>query len=150
MPRFFRRLAEGVFDVEDLKFRSRELAEFMNAASVKYGFDKKSVVLVGYSNGANIAAGMLLTGYFIPAGAVLFRPMVPLTPDRPQRLGGTKIFISAGESDNVVPRGETERLAHLLVDSGADVRLNWVNGTHALTREEVEMAAGWLLQNVTI
>src|SRR5438128_11265703 len=81
MPRFFRRLAEGVFDIEDLKFRSKELADFVKAASFRYGFESKPVVLVGYSNGANIAAGMLLAGSLLPAGALLFRPMVPLTPE---------------------------------------------------------------------
>ncbi len=82
MSRFFRRFAEGVFDIEDLKFRSKELADFVKNASVKYGFDLKSAVAVGYSNGANIAVGMLLLQSLIPAGAVLFRPMVPFVPDK--------------------------------------------------------------------
>ena len=146
MPRFFRRLAEGVFDVEDLKFRSKELADFVKAASVRYGFKPKSAVLVGYSNGANIAAGMLLAGSLVPAGALLFRPMVPLTPDELPDLKGMPVFISAGRFDQVVPAGEAERLARLLGDAGAEVTLNWENATHALAGQEVKKAATWLLQ----
>ncbi len=147
MPRFFRRLAEGVFDVEDLKFRSKELADFVKAASVRYGFESKSVVLVGYSNGANIAAGMLLARFLLPAGALLFRPMVPLTPDELPDLKGMPVFVSAGRFDQVVPLGEAERLARLFVDARAEVTLNWENATHALVEREVKKAANWLLQN---
>lgn len=147
MPRFFRRLAEGVFDVEDLKFRSKELADFVKAASVRYGFESKQVVLVGYSNGANIAAGMLLAGSLLPAGALLFRPMVPLTPEELPNLKGIPVFISAGRFDQVVPLGEVERLSRLFVEAGAEVTLNWENGTHALAGQEVKKAANWLLEN---
>src|SRR3989449_11430560 len=105
MPRFFRRLAEGVFDIEDLKFRTNELADFVKAASVRYGFESKPVVLVGYSNGANIAAGMLLAGSLLPAGALLFRPMVPLTPEELPNLKGMSVFISARGFDQDVPPG---------------------------------------------
>jgi len=129
MPRFFRRLAEGVFDLEDLKFRSEELADFVKAASVRYDFESKPVVLVGYSNGANIAAGML-------------------RPEELPDLKGMPVFISAGRFDQVVPPGEAERLARLLGDAGAEVTLNWENGTHALAGQgEVKKAASWLLQN---
>ena len=147
MPRFFRRFAEGVFDMEDLKFRSKELADFLKNASVKYEFDLKSVVAVGYSNGANIAVGMLLLRSLIPAGAVLFRPMVPFVPDKLPDLTGIPIFISAGKSDQIIPREEPERLAKLLRDTRARVTLNWENATHALTEQQVKKAASWLLQN---
>ena len=147
MPRFFRRLAEGVFDVEDLKFRSKELADFVKAASVRYGLESKQIVLVGYSNGANIAAGMLLAGSLLPAGALLFRPMVPLTPEELPNLKGIPVFISAGRFDQVVPPGEAERLSRLFAEAGAEVTLNWENGTHALAGQEVKKAANWLLDN---
>ncbi len=147
MPRFFRRLSEGVFDIEDLKFRSKELADFVKNASVKYGFDMDSIVVVGYSNGANIAASMLLLGSLLPAGAVLFRAMVPLIPHELPNLQKIKVFISAGTSDQIVSRGEVERLAKLLGDAQAEVTLNWENTTHALTEQEVKKAASWLLQN---
>lgn len=149
MPRFFRRLAEGVFDVEDLKVRSRELADFVKVSSVKYRFDPQSVVPVGYSNGANIAAAMLLMGSLLPAGAVLFRPMVPLSPSASPGLKQTPVFISAGMRDQIVPRGDPERLARLLEVAGAEVTLNWADGTHALTEQEVKRAADWLHQNFT-
>jgi predicted esterase len=148
MPRFFRRFAEGVFDIEDLKFRSKELADFVRNASVEYGFDLNSVVAVGYSNGANIAVSMLLLGSLLPVGALLFRPMVPVAPDELPNLGGISIFISAGRSDPIVPRGEPERLAKLLGDAGAVVTLSWETATHALTEQEVEKAASWLLEKL--
>jgi predicted esterase len=147
MPRFFRRLAEGVFDVEDLKFRSKELADFAKAASLRYGFDSRSVVLVGYSNGANIAAGMLLTGSLVPAGALLFRPMVPLTPEELPDLKEMPVFISAGRFDDIAPPEEAERLTRLLGDAGAKVTLNWENGSHAFVGQEVMKAATWLRKN---
>ena len=147
MPRFFRRLAEGVFDMEDLKLRSKELADFARSASVKYGFELTSLVVVGYSNGANITVSMLLLRYLLPAGAVLFRPMVSVVPDELPDLDGMAVFISAGRSDQVVPRGEPERLAKLLGDAGAKVTLNWESATHTLTEQEVKKAASWLFQN---
>ena len=149
MPRFFRRFSEGVFDLEDLKFRSKELADFVRNASVEYGFDVSSVVLVGYSNGANIAVSMLLLQSLLPAGAVLFRPMVPLIPEKLPNLNKIGIFVSAGTSDQIVSREETERLAKLLRNARAEVALNWENTTHALTEQELKKAASWLLQNFT-
>jgi predicted esterase len=147
MPRFFRRIAEGVFDIHDLKFRSKELADFVRNASIKYEFDLTSVVVVGYSNGANIAVSMLLLGSLLPAAALLFRPMVPVVPDELPNLSERVIFISARESDQIVSRDEPERLARLLRDAQAEVTLNWENASHALTEQEVLKAANWLLKN---
>jgi predicted esterase len=147
MPRFFRRLAEGVFDVKDLKSRSKELAEFIRDAATEYKFDIRSMVFVGYSNGANIAAGMLLMGSLLPAGAILFRPMVPFVLDRSPNMQGIPVFISAGRFDRIVPRGETERLARMLVDAGAEVEVNWESSTHALSKQERTKAANWLIRN---
>ena len=146
MPRYFRRFAEGVFDIEDIKFRSKELADFVRKASLKYGFDLKSVVTVGYSNGANIAVSMLLLRDFLPAGAILFRPMVPVVPDEIPKLGGMAIFLSAGKSDEIVPAGEPDRLANLLRDAGAEVTLNWESATHTMSERETKEAASWLLR----
>ncbi len=81
MPRFFRRLAEGVFDMEDLKFRTAELAKFVYDVSIKYSFDLSKTIAVGFSNGANIATSLLLLEPPVIAGAALFRPMVPFIPD---------------------------------------------------------------------
>ncbi len=148
MPRFFRRLAEGVFDIEDLKFRSRELADFVMDAAATYDLEAKSVVLVGYSNGANIAAGMMLGEFLFPAAAVLFRPMVPFTPTKLPDLKGMPVFVSAGRFDQVVPRGEAERFARLLGASGAAVTFNWESSSHALTEDEVRKASKWLREDL--
>jgi predicted esterase len=143
MPRFFRRFGEGVFDVEDLKFRSGELTEFVKGASAAYKFGVNAVIAVGYSNGANIAASILLLQLFRFAGAILFRPMVPLVPSHPPNLIGLPVLLAAGNLDQIVPQAETERLAALFRKAGADITLNWQAGGHELTSEEVERAKEW-------
>src|SRR5207244_898453 len=128
MPRFFRRLAEGVFDIEDLKFRTYELADFVQQASKVYGFDLEHLVAVGYSNGANIATSELLLRPAILASAILFRPMVPLVPDVMPDLSTKHVFISGGLHDPIVSRQETKNLFALLKKAGvADISINWQN-----------------------
>lgn len=144
MPRFFRRLAEGVFDVLDLKRRTLELAAFVRHAAERYGFDRRRVVAVGFSNGANIAASSLLLEPGLLAGAVLFRAMVPFDPDPRPVLGGTPVLLSNGRRDPLVPPSETERLIALLRDSGAEVTPLWQPGGHELTTRDVEDARRWL------
>jgi phospholipase/carboxylesterase len=144
MPRFFRRLAEGVFDVPDLIERTRELAEFVGAASAEYGFDPASVIAVGYSNGANIAAGLLLLHPGVLRGAVLFRAMVPLVPESRPSLAGIPVFIAAGRQDPIVPYGQTRQLAVLLEDAGADVTVHVEPAGHELTERDVAAARAWL------
>lgn len=144
MPRFFRRLAEGVFDVEDLIQRTQDLGNFVEAAARAYSFDPQRVVAVGFSNGANIAAGLLLLRPGLLAGAALFAPMVPLEPDPPPDLSATPVFLGAGRHDPLVPTENTERLARILLDAGAAVTLHWHPGGHALTQDEVQAAADWL------
>ncbi len=97
MPRFFRRLAEGVFDEEDVIRRAHELADFVVAAAVRYEFDPKRVTAVGYSNGANIAAAILLLRSEVLASAVLFRAMVPLVPSTLPNLADARVLLSSGE-----------------------------------------------------
>ncbi len=147
MPRFFRRISEGVFDEADLKYRTQELALFLKASSLRYGFEPNLVVAVGYSNGANIAASMLLLAPDTLQGAVLFRPMPPFTPERSPNLSGKKIYISAGRADPIIPRSQTDRLATLLRDGGANIQLHWGEGGHSLTEEEVERAQQWFSKN---
>ncbi|HZW57619.1 MAG TPA: alpha/beta hydrolase [Nitrososphaerales archaeon] len=142
--RFFRRFEEGVFDVEDLKIRTAELAEFVKRAAGVYGFSIDRLVAVGYSNGANIAASLLLLKPQILAGAILFRPMVPLVPEPLPDLSGKRVLICSGVIDQVVARSEPEKLEKLLGSAGADVNLNWVNGGHSVMQEEVESAKSWL------
>ncbi len=143
MPRFFRRIREDVLDLHDLKYRSGELSEFVREASTEYGFKLDSTVAVGYSNGANIAASILLLGLLPLSGAILFRPMAPLVPDQLPDLNGVPIFVSAGTNDPLIPGEETSRLANLLQRTGAEVVLNWESAGHGVGEGEVERARGW-------
>ena len=148
-PRFFRRLAEGVFDLEDLKFRTNELADFVNDASKTYDFDLQHVIAVGYSNGANIAASMLLLRPEILSSAILFRAMVPLVPQTLPDLTKKHIFISSGLYDPIVSRQEADRLFGLFKNAGAKVSLSWQESSHELTMDEIRRAKEWLLQYFT-
>jgi phospholipase/carboxylesterase len=142
--RFFRRLAEGVFDHEDLVFRTHELAGFVEAAAEEYGFDPSKIVAVGYSNGANIAASLMLLHPGLLRAAVLFRAMVPFEPEVVPDLSGMPVFLAAGRMDRMVPPQNTERLAEILREAGADLDLRWSNTGHALTYEEAAEAKEWL------
>ena len=144
MPRFFRRLREGVFDLEDLVVRTHELADFVAAAARQYGFDPAGVVAAGFSNGANIAAAMLLLRPGVLRAAVLLSPMVPIVPETLPRLESTPVFIGAGRMDGMVPPDGTRALAELLERCGANVSTWWHDGGHMLTPEEVRAAAEWL------
>ena len=144
MPRFFRRLAEGVFDLEDLKTRTNELADFVAAAVRHYKLAADHIVGVGYSNGANIAASMLLLRPEIMHGAILFRAMVPLNPDTLPDLSSVHVWIGGGDQDPIVPASETERLAELLRRAGADVTIRFAKAGHGLTNDDLEAARHWL------
>jgi phospholipase/carboxylesterase/glyoxalase family protein len=143
-PRFFRRLAEGVFDHEDLVFRTHELAEFVEAASEEYGFDPSKVVAAGYSNGANVAASTILLHPGLLRAAVLFRAMVPFEPEVTPDLSGMPVFIASGRMDRMIPPDNTQRLADILLEAGAEVDLRWRNTGHPLTYEDVAEAKAWL------
>lgn len=143
-PRFFRRLAEGVFDMEDLVFRTHELAEFVENAAEEYGFDPAKLIGIGYSNGANIAAGLILLHPGLLRAAVLFRSMVPLEPEVTPDLSGLPVFMAAGTRDQMIPPDNTEKLANMLREAGAEVELRWRDIGHPLTREEIEEAKDWL------
>ncbi len=149
-PRFFRRLAEGVFDMEDLIFRTHELAEFVEAATKEYDLDSEKIVAVGYSNGANIAAALILLHPGLLRSAVLLRSMVPLEPEVTPDLSGMPVFMAAGTKDQMIPPDNTERLAGILREAGAEVDLRWRDIGHPLAYEEVKEAQQWLsgvLQN---
>lgn len=143
MPRFFRRLAEGVFDIEDLIFRTKELYEFLDEASVTYEFDRSKVVAVGYSNGANIAASLLFHYQHSLKAAILHHPMVPRRGVELPDLSGTAVFIAAGTNDPICPPSESTDLQSLLENANASVQLHWENRGHQLTMTEVEAAAKW-------
>jgi phospholipase/carboxylesterase len=144
MPRFFRRLAEGVFDLEDLRKRTHELADFVISATEHYKIDNRHIVAIGYSNGANIAASMLLLRPEILSAAVLFRAMVPLMPDNQPDLSSKSVFMSAGSFDPIVPASQTKQLAELLRDAGADVTVRFLQSGHELTPDDVDLARNWL------
>jgi len=147
-PRFFRRLAEGVFDQEDLARRTEELAQFIEAAAKTYELNRDGIVAVGFSNGANIAASLLLRRPGLLRGAVLLSPMVPFEPATLPDLTGTSVFIGAGRADSIAPPAEAEHLAELLRRAGAAVHIHWEPGGHTLTDGEVEAARQWLSQSV--
>ncbi len=147
-PRFFRRHAEGVFDHEDLVHRTHELAGFVEAATSEYGLDPGRIFAAGFSNGANIAASLLLLHPGLLAGAVLLRAMVPFEPETPPDLSETPVYLAAGTSDHLVPPENTERLAELLREAGAEVTLNWQPGGHNLGRAEIEAARYWFTDAV--
>jgi phospholipase/carboxylesterase len=144
MPRFFRRLAEGVFDEEDLIHRTHELADFIEAAAKRYAFDPHNVIAVGYSNGANIAASTLLLRPGALRGAVLLRAMTPLIPEKLPDLSGVSVFLASGRNDPIVPTASVEQLATLLRKAKAEVALQWSAGGHQLTSREIDAAREWL------
>jgi phospholipase/carboxylesterase len=143
MPRFFRRLAEGVFDEADLQRRAAELADFVVAAATRYGFDPARLTAIGYSNGANIASAMMLLRPEVLPGAVLFRGMVPLVPATFPSLQA-RVLISNGRVDPIVSEQESTRLAALLRKAGADVELILQNAGHQLIEADIVAAREWL------
>jgi phospholipase/carboxylesterase len=142
--RFFRRLAEGVFDLEDLKRRTDDLAEFIGAAAAHYRLAPEKIVVVGYSNGANIAASILLRRPGILRTAVLFRAMVPLQPETLPNLAGVRVWIGGGKHDTLIPPEETEQLAELLRQAGAEVTARIFDADHGLTNTEFVVVQRWL------
>lgn len=147
MPRFFRRLAEGIFDEEDLIYRTKELNDFLDSAAAEHDFDRSNVVAVGYSNGANIAGSLLFHYPDALRGAVLHHPMVPRRGIQLPDLTDTPIFIGAGRNDPICSPQETEELQKLLGDAGAEIEVHWENAGHQLTRTEVEAARTWFQAN---
>ncbi|MBC7671415.1 MAG: alpha/beta hydrolase [Polaromonas sp.] len=135
--RFFRRLAEGVFDLEDLHRRTGELGDFLESAAAAYDFSTSSLFALGYSNGANVAASLLLERPAALAGGALFRAMVPFEPATTPALAGKKVLISAGRFDAMIPPAGSERLAAILREGGADVELVWQPTSHGLTQGDV-------------
>lgn len=147
-PRFFRRLAEGIFDEEDVIRRAHELADFVVAAAARYEFDPQRVTAVGYSNGANIAAAILLLRPEVLAGAVLFRAMVPLSRPSPEaKLANTRVLLSSGEQDPIVPKENATRLAAMLRDAGANVTMRFEPAGHALAFGDIEAAKDWIAES---
>lgn len=148
MPRFFRRLAEGIFDEEDLIFRTKELYDFLDQAAVEHGFDRNNLVAIGYSNGANIAGSLLFHYPDALRAAILHHPMVPLRGIQLPDLSGIPVFIGAGQNDPICSPQETEELLKLLSEAGSTVAVHWEQAGHQLTRSEVEAAGTWFKTNL--
>ena len=144
MPRFFRRLAEGVFDLDDLHARTRELAAWIRVFAVEQRITDQPIVAIGFSNGANMAGSLLLSEPGLLAGAILLRPMVPFVPDRLPSLAGVKVLIGAGTHDQLITVAETERLNDLLVACNAEVELYWQPGGHGLAAAEITQMREWM------
>lgn len=149
MRRFFRRFAEGIFDVDDLKARTNELAQFIDAAAERYRFSKRHLVAVGYSNGANIAASLILLHPHYLKAAVLFRPMIPFTPEIVRNFSELSVFIAAGAGDGIVPRDQTEELVAILESGGADVSMFWHQGGHELGEDDITAAKQWCVEKLS-
>jgi predicted esterase len=143
MPRFFRRHAEGVFDLEDLERRTRELADWLAAARTAYDVDDRPVVAVGFSNGANIAAAMLLRRPEALAGGALFRATLPLEPGGVPDVRGRRVFLAEARDDPYVRVPDAERLIALLEQGGANVTVRWTDGGHGLNPADVAAARTW-------
>ncbi len=149
MPRFFRRFAEGVFDVDDLKVQTHDLNAFLKAASQKYGVAQNKGVPIGYSNGAYNAGSLFLIHPHALSAGLLFRPMVPFTPDFAPDLRHAAVFLSGGLRDPIVPRENTEALAAMLASFGADVETFWHRGGHELGQDDFEAGRKWLLDRLS-
>jgi phospholipase/carboxylesterase len=147
MPRFFRRLAEGIFDEEDLIFRTKELYDFLDQAAEEHGFDRQNLVAIGYSNGANIAGSLIFHYPNALRGAILHHPMVPRRGVQLPDLSGTPVFIGAGDNDPICSPQETKDLQKLLSEAGSEVDVHWEHAGHQLTRSEVEAAGTWFKAN---
>ncbi|KTR61764.1 carboxylesterase [Exiguobacterium indicum] len=145
MPRFFKRLAEGVFDEEDLAFRTARLIQFLRDQAAERGFDLDRLIPVGYSNGANIAANMLFEEALFKQ-AILLHPMVPRRGVTLPDLSDVRVFIGAGSNDPICPAQETEELSALLKQAGASVDVTWSNYGHQLVMPTIEAATDWLKQ----
>jgi phospholipase/carboxylesterase len=146
MPRFFRRLAEGVFDEADVRARAHELADFIGEARQAYGLD--APIALGYSNGANIAAAVMLLRPQVLSGAVLLRAMLPLaestaTPST-GGLAGRPVLLLSGSQDPIAPVDNAARLAALLKQAGAEVQHRSVPAGHGLSQADVALVRQWL------
>ncbi|PVE23832.1 hydrolase [Microvirga sp. KLBC 81] len=145
MPRFFRRLAEGVFDEEDVRFRANELADFVAEAREAYGLE--APIGLGFSNGANIAAAMLMLRPEALAGAALLRAMVPLSDAPKTDLTGKRVLMVSGQMDPIIPMENSARLAAVLVSSGADVQHETLPTGHGLSQTDLQLLLKWFAES---
>lgn len=131
--RYFRRMAEGLYDMDDLALRRDAMANFVRSEAV----GAARVIALGYSNGANIAAAVALHDADIFTDLVLLHPLIPWAPAPQPALRGKRILITAGERDPVCPKQQTQAFADYLTAQGADVTLLWHAGGHEIAQSEV-------------
>ena len=143
-PRFFKRMAEGVFDPKEVRSRADELARFIRGAVVTYRLDPARVYALGYSNGANIASTVMLVEPGVFRGSILLRPMLVYDPPEQNDLSDTAVFISAGRMDPIVPVESVEKLAKLFESAHSNVTVKWQLAGHSLVPSEVREASEWL------
>lgn len=146
MPRFFRRLAEGVFDEDDLIRRTHELADFVEQARAEYGLP--APIALGFSNGANIAAAMLLLRPEVLAGAVLLRAMSPFVKPPVVALTAKPVLIVSGSFDPIIPEENAARLAATLAEAGAVVEHRSLPTGHGLSQADLGLVRDWLAQRL--
>ncbi len=144
MPRFFRRFAIDRFDEDDIRRRSAELVSFLDHAAERYGFDRARVTVLGYSNGANLAAAALLLHGAVVHRAVLWRPVFPLAPESAPELAGAEVLIASGRQDPYAAVSKVEALASALREGGAGVDLVWSGLGHGLEQRDLDVTAQWL------
>ena len=144
MPPSFRRFTE--VGIDDVRSRTEQLAEFIRAASERYGFSTRRLIVVGYSNGANLAASLILLHPHYLAGAVLFRVMVPLVPEIIRDFSHLSVFIGAASLDPLIPVGQADDLAAIFKSGGADVAISWHQGGRELGEDDVQAARNWLVE----
>lgn len=144
MPRFFKRLSEGVFDVADVKARAEELAKFIEAAIAHYRIDRTRLFALGYSNGANVAAAMMFLRPDVVAGAALLRAMVPFEPETLVNLSGKAVLLLSGQLDPLMSPAQSGRLDALFTERGAKVERQLLPASHGLTQRDVDLTREWL------
>ena len=144
MARFFRRIRPGLFDEEDIRLRVEELGRFVSETAREHTLAPDALWGVGFSNGANMAAALLLLRPDLLAGAVLFRPMLPVEPEESVDLKGVAVYIAAGTRDEMIPAKGTEALIERLGAAGAEVTVTWAQAGHRFSSDEVEAARAWL------
>lgn len=143
LNRYFKRLAEGVFDEDDLVFRTHALKDFVDLKAIEYGFDRSKVIALGYSNGANIAGSILFHYQDAFEKAILLHPMVPIRKELPD-MTNVSIFIGAGKNDPICPAEQSIELNRLFNEANANVHLHWENNGHRITQSEIDAVKVWL------
>jgi phospholipase/carboxylesterase len=145
MPRFFKRLGFGVFDLEDLQLRTQELIDYLPVVSAHYKLDLHKIAALGYSNGANLLGSALVTQPGLFTKTVLLRPMIPFEPSKIQKSALGEVLLLNGQIDPTVPGGMPQRWQHILEQFyPGRVQLQLMPGGHSLTTADLQAAAAFL------